>query len=181
MLFDFGVVGLNSGKSESLGGLYIVVLIVSKERVPVSRYRVVVIRYTHIVIHKFIVFKLSSGVDFLVMVNSKFGAGIRMILLVFLVSVLRQVLFIFDQGSVASHVFRLYFDGSYLALPVTHWLQFEFNITILIIYIVFSLIKSAFFYKTIVHSYFAYFLSTLEILRSDGICYKISLALDRSK
>ena len=55
-----------------------------------------VIRHTNIVIIKFIVFELSRGFDFLVMVNSKFGAVFRIILLVFFISVLMQMLFIFN-------------------------------------------------------------------------------------
>ena len=54
-----------------------------------------------------------------------------MVLLIFLISVLRQIFFVLDESNVVIQVLRLYFDISYFTLPVAHRLQFEFNITTL--------------------------------------------------
>jgi hypothetical protein len=69
--------------------LDVVILIIAIDRISVSRYRVVTIGYIDIVIGKFVVFKLSGGVDLVVVVYSSFICMLRMILFVFLVPIFR--------------------------------------------------------------------------------------------
>lgn len=137
LLLGSWVVGLHSGKGKCFGVLDIVILIIAIDCISVSRNGVVVVGYIDIVICKFVVLKLRGGVDFVVVVSSSLGGMFRMILFVFLVSVFRQIFFVFDERAIIDHIFRFDFDGSYLALSVTHSLQFEFNITILITLLLF--------------------------------------------
>ena len=137
LLLGSGIVCLNCSKGECFGVLDVVILIIAIDRISVSRYRGVTIGYIDIVIGKFVVFKLSGRVDLVVEVYSSFIGMLRMILFVFLVPVFRQIFFVFDKRTIIGHILRFDFDGSYLALAVTHSLQFEFNITTLITLLLF--------------------------------------------